>query len=105
MARGKNERAGKLMLCIRAAVTQLMSFRDRRSRNPESMNTDQRKNARLTVHYRRAAVLLDSGFGAARRPGMTFGVGLVVLLVLVAQAPAAAAAEEEGGLKLPRFVS
>ena len=49
----------------------LPSFRGRRSRNPEPMNTDRSGSGPSVVRRFLSTVFLGSGLGAARRPGMT----------------------------------
>lgn len=49
----------------------LLSFRGRRSRNPEPMTTDQSESAPTIVRRFLNTMFLGSGTGASRRPGMT----------------------------------
>jgi hypothetical protein len=67
-----------------ACAARGLSFRGRRSRNPESMDTGLADNAATFAQGRPASVFLDSGFGAPRRPGMTASGGWLTGLALAA---------------------
>jgi alpha-1,6-mannosyltransferase len=52
----------------------LPSFRGRRSRSPEPINTDRSESAPTIVRRFQNAVFMGSGLGTSRRPGMTYSV-------------------------------
>jgi hypothetical protein len=54
-----------------SCTTTRLSFRGRRSRNPEPMNTGPSRECLAAAANLSLSVFLGSGFGAARRPGMT----------------------------------